>query len=99
MSLQFVESQFRLQTAAEHAHQCDLLERQDLLTTDQQHYSTIFGVNRRELLSTLSYFDVTSGALIPDIMHDILEGALPLELKLMLKVQYGATFIGKFVMC
>ena len=59
-------------------------------TLDQQHYSTVFGVNRRALLNTLHYFDVTSGALIPDIMHDILEGALPLQLKLMLKVQYAA---------
>ena len=31
-------------------------------------------------------FGVASGALIPDVMHDILEGALPLEIKLMLKV-------------
>lgn len=59
---------------------------------DQQHYSTVFGVNRRALLNTLRYFDVTSGALIPDIMHDILEGALPLQVKLMLKVQYDAYF-------
>ena len=29
---------------------------------------------------------MVSGALIPDIMHDVLEGALPLEMKLMLKV-------------
>jgi len=62
-----------------------LLE-QDLCASDHQHYSTIFGVNRRAVLSTLRYFDVTSGALIPDIMHDILEGALPMEVKLMLKV-------------
>ena len=43
-------------------------------------------MNRQALLSTLDYFGVASGALIPDIMHDILEGALPLEVKLMLKV-------------
>ena len=53
---------------------------------DHQHYSTAFGVNQRALLDTLHYFDVSSGVLIPDIMHDILEGVLPLELKLMLKV-------------
>lgn len=55
----------------------------DLSMADPQHYSMAFGVNRRALLDTLRYFDV-SGALIPDIMHDILEGVLPLELKLML---------------
>ena len=32
------------------------------------------------------YFSVASGALLPDIMHDVLEGALPYEIKLMLKV-------------
>lgn len=37
-------------------------------------------------LSSLNYFDVASGSLVPDIMHDILEGALPLEVKHMLKV-------------
>lgn len=46
----------------------------------------MYGVNRRALLSTLEYFGVASGALVPDIMHDVLEGALPLEVKLMLKV-------------
>ena len=57
---------------------------------DQQHYSTTFGVNQRALLNTLRHFDVTAGALIPDIMHDILEGALPLQLMLVLKMQYVA---------
>lgn len=45
-------------------------------------------MNRRALLNTLDFFSVASGALIPDIMHDILEGALPLEVKLMLKVLF-----------
>lgn len=31
------------------------------------------------------YFHVCSGALIPDVMHDILEGALQYEVKLMIK--------------
>ena len=34
----------------------------------------------------LTVYDVASGTLIPDIMHDILEGALPLVVKQMLKV-------------
>ena len=46
----------------------------------------MFGVNRHALLHTLDYFDVTSGALVPDIMHNVLEGVLPLEIKSMLKV-------------
>lgn len=33
----------------------------------------------------LNYFDICSGGLLPDIMHDILEGALPYEAKLVLQ--------------
>lgn len=51
-----------------------------------QHYSIVFGINRRSSLDGFKYFKVTSGTLIPDIMHDLLEGVLPLETKLMLKV-------------
>ena len=50
------------------------------------HYSTVFGINHRSPLEPLSHFSVASGALLPDIMHDVLEGALPLEIKHMLKV-------------
>lgn len=45
-----------------------------------------FGINRNSALNELAYFHVCSGALIPDIMHDILEGALQYEFKLMLQV-------------
>ena len=85
--LQFVESQFQLRSSDEHSDHCDLLEMEDLSSLDHQHFSTTFGINHRTLLGRLRYFSVTSGALLPDIMHDILEGALPLELKCMLKVQ------------
>ena len=54
----------------------------------QQHFSLVYGVNRRALLNTLTYFSVALGALIPDIMHNVIEGVLPLEVKLMLKVDY-----------
>ena len=84
--MQFIESQFELRTVAKHSDHCDLLERDDLSAADRQHYSLVYGVNRRALLDTVHFFSVSSGALIPDIMHDVLEGALPLEVKLMLKV-------------
>jgi len=32
----------------------------------------------------LKYFNPCSGALVPDVMHDVLEGYLPYTLKLML---------------
>ena len=51
----------------------------------RDHNSISFGVNCRSLLADLKYFDLCSGALIPDIMHDLLEGVLQHETKLMLK--------------
>lgn len=43
------------------------------------------GVNSNSVLNDLKYFHVCSGALVPDIMHDILEGALQYEAKLILQ--------------
>ena len=63
-----------------------MLERSELSAADKNHFSLVYGVNRQALLNTLNFFSVASGALVPDIMHDLLEGALPLEVKLMLKV-------------
>ena len=37
------------------------------------------------MLNSLSYFHVCDGGLVPDVMHDLLEGALQYEVKLMLK--------------
>ena len=48
--------------------------------------STLNGINHNSILNELAYFHVCSGALLPDVMHDILEGALQYEMKLMLKV-------------
>lgn len=90
--LQFVEPQFTLRSASEHAHQCSLIGNESLSTSDQHHFSVTFGINREALLDSLNFFNVTSGALIPDIMHDILEGALPMELKLMLKVLHHLSY-------
>ena len=43
------------------------------------------GINHRSSLLSLNYFDLCGGVLLPDIMHDILEGALQHELKLLLQ--------------
>lgn len=82
----FFESQFTLRNDARHSYHCDVLERNNLSADEQHHFSLVYGVNRRALLNTLDFFSVASGALTPDIMHDVLEGVLPLEVKLMLKV-------------
>jgi len=44
-----------------------------------------FGINQDSLLNSLAYFHVCDGSLVPDIMHDVLEGALQYEVKLMLQ--------------
>ena len=45
--------------------------------------ATCYGINMESILNSSTYFHVIDG-LPPDIMHDVLEGALPYEIKLML---------------
>lgn len=47
--------------------------------------ATVYGVKARSELNSSKYFHVVDG-LPSDIMHDILEGVLPLHFKVMLKV-------------
>ena len=49
-----------------YSHQCNLIENVSELSN---HYSTVFGINFRSPLESLSYFSVADGSLIPDIMH------------------------------
>ena len=51
---------------------------------DDPSQSREFGINRRSLLMDIQSFDICSGALVCDIMHDLFEGLLPYETKLML---------------
>ena len=53
------------------------------IETDEEA-STRYGVKRKSLLTQLQYFNICSGALIPDVMHDVLEGVLQYEAKLVL---------------
>ena len=46
----------------------------------------MYGINRNSILNQLQYFHVCDGSLLPDVMHDILEGALQYEVKLLLHV-------------
>jgi len=39
-----------------------------------------YGVNHKSLLSDITHFDICSGALVSDIMHDLLEGIVKLLL-------------------
>jgi len=44
-----------------------------------------YGVNRNFSLNELTYFHVCDVSLLPDVMHNVLEGALQYEVKLLLK--------------
>lgn len=49
------------------------------------HFATTYGIVRDSSLNSSRYFHVTEG-LVPDVMHDVLEGSLPYEVKEMLRV-------------
>ena len=77
LCIQFSESDFELRTIDDHLQHCDELET-------NVEASTEYGVNRKSVLTQLQFFNLCSGALIPDIMHDVLEGVLQYEAKLVL---------------
>jgi len=49
-----------------------------------QHFSTTYGLSCDSVLNDSKYFHVVDG-MVPDIMHDILEGCLQMVLKYTLK--------------
>ena len=75
----FNSKAFKLRTLEKHKHQCDLLEG-----PLGDHYSTTYGINRRSSLLNIPHFDMCSWGLPHDIMHDLLEGVVQYELKLLL---------------
>lgn len=79
--MQFLESDFVLRNKESHLRYCALLD-----TDSSGDVSKEYGINRKSILSELTYFDMCNGSLIPDLMHDLLEGTLQYEVKLMLKV-------------
>ena len=50
----------------------------------RDHAATTYGVSCNSILNTSTYFHVIDG-MVPDIMHDILEGSLQLHLKCLFK--------------
>ena len=75
--MQFSEKDFTLCTLNHHLCLCDEIEVDSGTSRE-------YGVNRKSVLTKLQYFDIYSGALVPDIMHDVLEGVLQYETKLVL---------------
>ena len=74
-----METSFQLRDPVSYDHQCSCLEG-DLGVYD----SVTYGINCRSPLNRIRGFHVANNQLPQDIMHVILEGVLPLEVKLML---------------
>ena len=75
----FREEQFTIRDRNTHAQQCRHLDG-----PDRQSASVEYGINRRSSLDSLPYFSVVE-CMPHDIMHDIFEGAIPYELKLLIR--------------
>ena len=66
-----------MRTRASHNRHCRLVE-------NDQTLSSTYGVKRASILSQSRYFHVVDG-LDLNVMHDQLEGVLPLQIKLLLQ--------------
>ena len=71
----FRESSFVLRSLEDHLQKCARLGG---ATTqrDYQQLSVEYGINHTSLLNDLAYFNVCSGGMVQDVMHDVLEGTL-----------------------
>lgn len=78
--LQFQEHMFVLRDISSHKRHCNLIAND---ASGEASKET--GVNRDSILNSLSYYHVCNGSLIPDVMHDVLEGSLQYETKLLLQ--------------
>ena len=71
-------------TREQHLRNCDTLEADDISCAAT---SVQLGINYRSILFELQHFEVD--VLVPDVMHDILEGTLQFEAKLVLRILSG----------
>lgn len=69
----FYDSEFLIRTKKDHQSVCESMKVDEL----KSHFSWVYGVNRDSILNELKYFHVVGG-LAPDVMHDLLEGVVPL---------------------
>ena len=70
---------FQLRTRQIHKHHCEQLQG-----PLHDHITTTYGLQNDSILNSSKFFHVIDG-LIPDVMHDILEGSLQYEVKELLK--------------
>ena len=69
-----------MRTREQHLRNCDTLEADEISPAAT---STQLGINYRSIFFELQHFEVDM--LVPDVMHDILEGTLQFEAKLVLQ--------------
>lgn len=83
MQKQFNEDLFVERTMASRNRQCSDIEK---ASTDflREHLKSTFGINRRSKLTEFPHFDIIN-QMPQDIMHVILEGVAPYEIKCVLK--------------
>ena len=86
----FIESKFLKRTEQKHQQHCDKLNRGGPL---QSHYSTAYGITRRSSLLQIRHYSLFGGGLPHDLMHDLLEGVIQYEIKLVLQYCVSQNFI------
>lgn len=84
---QFTAGSFQDRSRATHAQHCALLSG-----PLRDHAATAYGILRDSILNQSNFFHVTEG-LVPDIMHDVLEGCAPYEVKELLKYLQEEGFV------
>lgn len=82
----FRECEFEIRTPLSHVEHCKLLEG-----PNGSEASVEYGINRVPLLESVSNFSVING-MPHDIMHDLYEGVIPHELKLLLQHCIGENY-------
>lgn len=79
MGTKFTAESFTARTQEAHKHYVAALNG-----PNPGHIATTYGVVRDSILNSSAYFHVVDG-LVPDVMHDMLEGVLQYEIKLLLR--------------
>ena len=75
-----MEKDFHLRDKQAHEQYCKSVDEDSSGAASKE-----YGINRNSILNQLAYFHVSDGSLVPNIMHDIYEGVLQYETKLLLR--------------
>ena len=76
---ELIENKDKLRNTKCHLEQCALIE-----SAAGHHYSKVYGINYRSCVIDIPSFSLFDCRMPHDMMHDIFEGVVPVEVKLML---------------